>query len=130
MAKDKEIFENEIKEYVRKRNEEIVDAFCDKHTELHEKHKKLNGEKIDMIKLARESQLAMGKTLEETRDMLLLLFGSIPSYLRPFYFWNLKQLMKGMGTQGLDQEFFNKTIEILDEAFGAEVISFPSRRDK
>lgn len=131
MAKDKEIFENEIKEYVRKRNHEIVDTLHSKIEELTKRAKAHNDEDHEEGTLiALETNLAMMQALESTRDLFLLVFETMPSMLKPYYHRRLKTLLASIEANGPDHGYFESTKMVLDMTIGSEVVSIPSRRDK
>ena len=126
----KEITENEIREYIAKRNDEIVTAFCAKQTALAEKARYMDKEDERLIQIVKESSMAFKKALEETKDLVLLMFGTVPAYLKPFYCRHLKLIVQAMEGCGDDREFFEETTNILNAMVESTVITMPDLRKK
>lgn len=126
----KEITENEIKEYIAKRNKEIVTAFGDKQTKLSMKARYMDEDGERLIQIAKESAMAFEKALEETKDLVLLVFGTVPAYLKPFYCRHLKLIVQAMEECGDDREYFEETTNILNAIFDSCVITMPNLRKK
>ena len=126
----KEITENEIREYIAKRNDEIVTAFGDKQTELSTKARYMDKEDERLIQIVKESSMAFKKALEETKDLVLLMFGTVPAYLKPFYCRHLKLIVQAMEGCGDDRELFEETTNILNAMVESTVITMPDLRKK
>ena len=126
----KEITENEIKEYIAKRNEEIVIAFCAKQTALAAKAKYMDEEDDSFIPIIKESTEAFKKALEDTKDLVSLIFGSVPRYLSPFYCSHLKLIVQEMEGRIDDREYFEETTKILNAIVDSCVITMPDLRKK
>lgn len=126
----KEITENEIKEYIAKRNKEIVTAFGDKQTELSMKARYIDLDDERLIQIVKESSEAFKKALEETKDLVLLMFGTVPTYLKPFYCRHLKLIVQAMEECGDGRDFFEETTNILNAMVDSCVITMPDLRKK
>ena len=126
----KEITENEIREYIAKRNDEIVTAFGDKQTELSMKARYMDEEDERLIQIVKESAMAFKKALEETKDLVLLMFGTVPAYLKPFYCRHQKLIIQAMEGCGDDREYFEETTNILNAIVDTCVITMPDLRKK
>ena len=126
----KEITENEIREYIAKRNDEIVTAFGDKQTELSTKARYMDKEDERLIQIVKESSMAFKKAVEETKDLVLLMFGTVPAYLKPFYCRHLKLIVQAMEGCGDDRELFEETTNILNAMVESTVITMPDLRKK
>lgn len=76
--------------------------------------------------LAAQSRTALYKALEETKELVLLCFGAVSVYTKPYYCRHLKLIASAMEAPGEDSEYFKDTTNLLNAVFKSEAISMPA----
>ncbi len=119
---EKQITENDVKEFFLKRDKEISETIWKTQMELSRKARETEDDEM-LSDLATKAMIAQKKALEETKELILLCLGTVSSYTKPYYYRHIKLIASAMEAPGKDSGYFKETTDLLNAIFRSEAIS-------